>query len=570
MNALDLMRPWLARHKRHLAGAVALAVLTVWAGVGLFTVAGWFLTGAFLAGASIAFDLFAPSALVRGLSFLRIGSRYAERVVGHAATLDILADLRAAIFARVMTLDPAQLARYREGDLVARLIGDVDTLDTLFLILVAPALTAIAAGLAFGVLAGVYAPLLAWSVTAVLLAGALLVPGVLARVSRRPGGDAQKAASFARAVVHDAVQGHADIAAFGAQSRAAAQFLDATRRLADARDRVAALGAWGQFAQQVMSGAGVLLLLWLGLLAFRAGAVTGPVWAGVVLGGMGLFEVTGPLMRGSSRTGAMAEGTRRVRALFRARPLIDDPAAPLDLPRTGALVLDDVEYRYGDGEPVFAHVDLRVEPGRRIAIKGPSGAGKSTLLSLLLRVVDPTCGQVSFGGIPLPCARLAQLHARVALLSQFSPVFLGTLRDNLRVGDSGATEARMWRALEQARLADFVRTLDDGLDTWVGESGETLSVGQARRLCLARTLLAPAGIWVLDEPTAGLDQATAMAFFRDLALAAGDRAIVMATHADLPDGVFDQVLQLENGALRPWPRADRTAGPIGKTGTRDV
>lgn len=551
MNALELLWPWLARHRRHLAGAILLATVTVWAGVGLFAVAGWFLTGAFLAGASIAFDLFAPSALVRGLSFLRIGSRYAERVAGHAATLDLLADLRTAVFARVMALSPSQLARYREGDLVARLIGDVDTLDTLFLLIVAPALTAILAGLVFGLLVGVYAPALAWSVVAVLLAGALLVPWALARASRRPGARAQVDASRMRALIHESVQGHVDIAAFGTQPRAAAQFRELAQRLADARDRVAAIGALGQLAQQIVSGAGVLLLLWLGMRAFQARAITGPLWAGIVLGGMGLFEVTGPLMRGSSRTGAMAEGARRVRALFDTSPAVPPPEQALDLPESGALTLNDVGYRYDGGPWVFEHVNLRIEPGHRIALLGPSGAGKSTLLSLLLRVMDPAGGEAAFGGIPLPRANLDQLHAHVALLSQFSPVFLGTLRANLRIGAPDAPDDQLWRALEQARLADFVRSLEEGLDAWVGESGHTLSAGQARRLCLARTLLTPARVWVLDEPTAGLDEATATAFFQDLARAAGDRAVVMATHADFPDGVFDQVLVLEHGILRP-------------------
>lgn len=561
MNALDLLWPWLVRHRRRLAGAVLLAAVTVWAGVGLFAVAGWFLTGAFLAGASLAFDLFAPSALVRGLSFLRIGSRYAERVAGHAATLDLLADLRTAVFARVMALSPAQLARYRDGDLVARLIGDVDTLDTLFLLIVAPALTAIVAGLMFGVLVGLYAPVLAWSVTAALLAGGLLIPWVLARVSRRPGGQVQSEASRARALIHDAVQGHVDIAAFGAQPRVAEQFSAVARRLSGARDRVAALGAWGQLVQQIVSGIGMLLLLWLGLLAFQAGAITGPMWAGIVLGGVGLFEVTAPLMRGSSRTGAMAEGARRVRALFDTRPVIGQPAQPLDLPDAGALALRGVGYCHDGGRPVFEHVDLRIEPGCRVAITGASGAGKSTLLSLFLRVMDPTQGQVSYGDVPLPRANLVQLHARIALLSQFSPVFLGTLRDNLRVGDPDASDEQLWRVLEQARLADFVRSLEDGLDAWVGESGHTLSTGQARRLCLARTLLAPASIWVLDEPTAGLDEDTALAFFHDLASVAGDRTVIMATHADFPEGTFDQVFVLEDGALRAAAseRPDRRA-----------
>jgi len=551
LNALRLLLPWLSRHRRHLAGAVALAVVTMLAGIGLFSVAGWFLTGAFLAGASMAFDLFAPSALVRGLSFLRIGSRYAERVVGHAATLELLADIRTAVFARIMALSPVQLAGYRDGDLVARLIGDIDALDTMFLLIVAPVLTALTIGLAFGLVLGVYAPLLAGAVLAALLVGIAVVPYCLARASRRPGAQAQASASETRALIHDAVAGHADIAAFGAQERIAAQFHQAALRLSKARDRVAAIAARGQFAQQIVIGACVLALLWLGLLALRAGAMTGPVWVGMLLGGVGLFEVLGPLMRGASRMGATAEGARRVHAVFAARPAIVQAALACDLPLSGTLALDGASYRYGAAGPlVLDRVDLRIAQGERVAILGASGQGKSTLLSLLLRVVDPVQGSVSFGGVDLVRANLDQLHARVALLSQFSPVFLGSVRANLLIGDAQASDDRLWQALEQARLARFVRGLPDGLDTWVGESGGSLSVGQARRLCLARTLLAPARVWVLDEPTAGLDEETKTGFFRDLARVAGERTVILATHADFPPGVFHRVFHLRRGVLQ--------------------
>ncbi len=194
-------------------------------------------------------------------------------------------------------------------------------------------------------------------------------------------------------------------------------------------------------------------------------------------------------------------------------------------------------------------MQLRVEPGERVAILGESGAGKSTLLHLLLRLEDPLAGQVRYAGVDARACAQADWHRRIALLSQDAPVFLGTLRTNLLIGDPQAGDAELWRALDAARLGEFVRGLPDGLDTWAGETGSLLSAGQARRLCLARALLSPADVIVLDEPTAGLDAAAEAAFFADLEHAVRGRTVVLATHAVLPPGAVDRCCTLRGGQL---------------------
>jgi ATP-binding cassette subfamily C protein CydC len=549
-NLLSLMLPWLARRRRSLLAALLLACCTVAAGVGLLSVAGWFLTAAFLAGAKLAFDLFAPSALVRGLAMVRIALRYAERVTGHGATLGLLADMRTAVFGAIMRLSPAQLAGYRDGDLVARLAGDIDALDTLYLLVIVPALAALALGGAFSLIVGAWLPAAGWLVLAAMLVAACAVPYCLARAAGAAGRHAQQAASAARAFVHEAVQGHADLAAFAAEPQADARFGEAVRGLAHARDAVAAAGSAGQFAQQLIMGLCVVGLLWLGLDAFRAQALDGAVWAGLVLGLLALFEVLGPLMRGAARLGTAAAAGARVRALLREQPAVRDASEVRALPPRGALQASRLGYVYpGAARPVLAGLDLRVEAGERVGIVGASGCGKSTLLALLMRIHDPSEGEIAYGGVPIRLAAQSELHARCALLSQHSPVFLGTLRSNLLLGDPQADDEQLWQALEQARLADFVRTLQHGLDTWVGEAGRLLSMGQARRLCLARAILAPAAVWLLDEPTAGLDEPTQQAFFADLEQAAAGRTVVLATHARLPAGAVDRLLRLEGGRL---------------------
>ncbi|MBN9009981.1 MAG: ABC transporter ATP-binding protein, partial [Rhizobiales bacterium] len=230
-------------------------------------------------------------------------------------------------------------------------------------------------------------------------------------------------------------------------------------------------------------------------------------------------------------------------------PAVADPAMPVPLPTGSEVAFRDVSFAYAAGRPVLEGVSLEVAPGRRIAVTGASGSGKSTLVALLLRLADPTAGVVTVAGADLRTVRQADLHARVALLSQDAPVFMDTVRANLLVGRPDATDAGLWQALERARIADAIRALPGGLDAFLGEGGRTLSTGEGRRLCLARALLSDAAILVLDEPTGGLDHETEQAFLADLGAATAGRTVILVTHATLPAGAVDQAWRLDAGRL---------------------
>lgn len=198
--------------------------------------------------------------------------------------------------------------------------------------------------------------------------------------------------------------------------------------------------------------------------------------------------------------------------------------------------------------PVLHALDLTLAPGERIAISGDSGSGKSTLSALLLRLWDPQEGQLRYAGIDLRHVAQTQWHQRIAWLPQNAPVFAGSVRENLLIGDAAADDAALWQVLEQVRLSAWA-SAHNGLDTWVGENGATLSAGQARRLALARALLRNAPILLLDEPTDGLDVETAHALLLDLAAALGERSLVMITHDALPPGVVQRHYRMREGAL---------------------
>ncbi len=549
MTVLPLILRLLAPQARGFLLALVLAMLTLIAGVALLAVSGWFLAGAALAGAGGAatFNLFAPSAAIRFLSMLRILSRYAERLVGHGATIRLLADLRVWLFRGLVPLVPLSRRRFRGGDLVARLTADVDALDTVFLTAISPILALVAvAALAVAAL-GFVLPEAAWPLAAAIGFTALLLPAATARLARRPGEAATAASAALRTALVDAVEGHADLRAHGAEGQAADRVRIEARRLGRARLGQAAVAAAGTVLVQLAAGLTLVIIAWLGAAAVAEGRLGGPMLVGLVLAILGLFEMAGPVLRGMARLGQARAAARRLGELVEAEPAVKDPPTPVLPPEGHDIVFDRVTFGHEPGRPVLRALSLAIAPGERLALVGASGSGKSTLLHLLLRLRDVEAGAIRIGGTDIRTLAQADLHRLVALMPQDAPVFLGTVRDNLLIGDPAADDDTLRRALDAAGLGGFIETLPQGLDTWLGEAGQTLSTGQARRLCLARALLSPAPILALDEPTAGLDRPTEAAFLGDLARATAGRTVLLATHADLPAGSVDRVVRLEGG-----------------------
>lgn len=549
MKALLAFRTLFLARRNGLLLALSLSLVTLAAGVALLGTSGWFITASALTTAGLAFNLFVPSALVRGFSFIRILSRYGERLAGHDATLRLLADIRAWLFARLFPRLPLRDRSLRHGDLVSRLTADVDALDTAFLVAVGPILAALVIGTALTILLAMLLPGAALVYAISLLGSVLVVPAGLAFLSRGSGTAAVTSAADARAAVLDGLDGHADLVAMGVLGTAQAHFTQTVARLARARGSLATLTALAGFLVQALSAIALVGSLWVGLDAHAAGQIGGPVLAGLLLAIAASFEATNVIVRSVGKLTTAVAAAERLLAIGQSPILVADPVSPDAMPADHALRLAGVGFHYPGGAPVLDNLDLEIAPGEHVAITGASGGGKSTLLSLILRLDEPVTGQITLGGTSIARLRLSDLHRRIALLSQDSPLFHDTIRANLLVARQGAGDAQLWAALDQAGLGDFVRGHRLGLDALVGEGGRTLSAGQARRLCLARTLLSPAGILLLDEPTTGLDRAAEEAFFHALHAGARGRSVIVVTHAAIPDGTMDRVLEMRHGRL---------------------
>lgn len=549
MSVLTMLAPLFKRRLGALALTLLLSSITLASGIALLGTSGWFITATALTTLGVGFNLFVPSAMVRGFSFIRILARYGERFVGHNATLKLLSDLRGWLFGALFPRLPLADRSIRHGDLVSRLTADIDALDVAFLVAVGPMLGAILMGSAMTLVLAFLLPGAALIYGVAIALAVLAVPVALVLAARRVGRETVLAAADARIAVYDAINGHADLTLLGVLGTVRARFAAIADRLADRRLTLAAHTGVAAVLVQILAAVALVGTLWQGLLAHEAGALDAAVLVGLILAVLGSFEATGAIVRSVGKSVAAFAAAERLNAIAQLPPAILEPRQPKPFPADHTIQFTDIAFAYAPGVPVLDGVSLSIAKGEHVAICGPSGGGKSTLLRLLLRLSEPQAGMVRIGGIALSDLASVDIHRHIALLSQDSPVFIDTIRNNLRIARDQADDEALWQALAAARLDTFVASLPDGLDTLVGEAGRTLSAGQMRRLCLARTLLSDAPIILLDEPTDALDRANELAFFETLRAAARDRTVIMVTHADLPDGTVDRVLEMRDGRI---------------------
>jgi ATP-binding cassette subfamily C protein CydC len=467
---------------------------------------------------------------------------------GHDATLRLLSDLRRWLFARLFPLAPLG-RQFGRGDLVSRLLADIEALDTMFLVALGPISTAVIAGIGMTILLAFVLPGAAAIYAVAFSIATIAVPMALVAASHRRATRAAVATSDLRAAVLDGIDGHQDLVLFGESDAAVAEISEAAGHLGRNRRSLGLNGAIASAAVQSLMAVSLIGTLVVVLGALQVGAIGGPLMVGLLLAVIASFEASAMLVRSATRLAGSAAAAQRLKQVADLPPVLVEPAEPVELPAWPMITFEAVCFGYAARRPILDHLSFTVRPGELLAITGPSGSGKSTIARLLLRLADPQSGVIRFGGSDIRGATSPDLHRRIALMTQDTPVFLDTVRANLLIGRPDATDAELWEVLESVTLAEFVHALPGQLAAYVGEAGRTLSSGQARRLCLARTLLSRADVIVLDEPTSGLDRFTEYALLTQLpALLAGRTAIVI-THAEIP-AAFDRALELRAGQVQ--------------------
>ena len=534
--------------RARVALSVGLGAASVLSGVGLIAFAGYLISRS--AERPPVLSLTVVIVAVRFFGLARPVSRYFERLTSHDLAFRLLARMRVAFYARLEPLVPARLEGYRRGDLLARMVGDVDALQNLFLRGLTPPLVALVAGAVSVVVCAAYLPAAGLVLAAGLLAGGVVVPLVAALGGRRSGARQTGVRAELTVELLELLRGAPELVVLGAERAALERVavLDAElTRLTRAEALLAGLVEGLAAAIVGLTVAGVLAVC---VAATADGALDRVLVATLALLVLASFEGVAPLPAAALRLRTTLDSGRRLLELADREPAATDPREPAAAPAGAGVALDHVGFSYGDHESWdLGDLDLDLPQGRRIALVGRSGAGKSTVAALLTRFLDPATGRVALGGVDLRDLRQADVRARVTLDAQDAYLFATTIRENVRLARPAAGDEEIAQALERARAWEWVRSLPEGLDTPVGEEGASVSGGERRRIALARTFLAGAPVIVLDEPTGHLDPETADALIADALGAAETRSVLLITHR--PEGLdlVDQIVTLHHGRV---------------------
>ncbi|EPK7361579.1 TPA: cysteine/glutathione ABC transporter ATP-binding protein/permease CydC [Kluyvera cryocrescens] len=545
--------PYLALYKRHkwlLSLGVILAIVTLLASIGLLTLSGWFLSASAVVGfaGAYSFNYMLPAAGVRGAAIIRTAGRYFERLVSHDATFRVLEHLRVFTFSKLLPLSPAGLARFRQGELLNRMVADVDTLDHLYLRVISPLIGALVVILVVTVGLSVLDVTLALTLGGIMLATLLILPPLFYRAGKPAGEQLTTLRGQYRQQLTGWLQGQAELTIFNASQRYRKQLEQTEVNWHDAQRRQSELTALSQAVMLLIGGAAVVAMLWLAAGGVGDNMQPGALIALFVFCALAAFEALAPVTGAFQHLGQVIASALRVSQITEQQPEVTFPTQTTVLSQQVALTLDRVSFTYPEqSQPALDNLSLRINAGEHIAILGRTGCGKSTLLQLLTRAWDPQQGSIKLNDMPLNSIDEPTLRRTMSLVPQRVHLFSATLRDNLLLAKPDARDEALSEVLRRTGLE---KLLDDaGLNAWLGEGGRQLSGGELRRLGIARALLHDAPLMMLDEPTEGLDATTESQILELLADVMRDKTLLMVTHRLRGLARFNQIIVMDNGQI---------------------
>jgi ATP-binding cassette subfamily C protein CydC len=559
----DLL-PFLKLYRRHsgaLLVGILLALCTLLFSLGLLALSGWFITATAIAGLTLAtaqlFDFFSPGAGVRGFSIGRTASRYFERLVSHDATFKLLAWLRSWFFEKLLPLSLTRLKRYRKGELLNRLVADVDALDQLYLRLISPVLAAIlmVALLSLGI--SFFSPLLGIATLCMMGFWLLVLPVLFYRLGNQSGQKLGKLQGVLRQRSLDYLEGMAESRIYGSEERFRASIDTTEAELHGAQSKMSHLDGLGSALLTFGAGGSAVVMLWLAAGEFQQGIISAPVMVMSVFAVLAGYEALMPL------PGAFQFLGHTRLAASRLQEVLDEEVVEFGVQTIpddfqGNLSFHNVSYSYQDGTAgdgsdlkVLDNASLEIPAGQHLALLGRTGCGKSTLIRILTRQLQGYEGRVTLGEQAIESYSESALYSAMAVVPQQTHVFSASLRDNLKMGNPDASDGQLLAVIEQVGLNTLAAAGSETnlLTLWLGQGGIALSGGEQRRLAIARVLLKQAAILVMDEPSEGLDPVSENTLMNRVLDQYCDRTVIMITHKKAMLERMDRVVRMDGGRI---------------------
>ncbi len=529
--------------------SVLLSTLTIGASVALIGTSSWLISTAAL-HPSVA-DLGVAVVGVRFFGISRGVFRYLERLVSHNVTFQLLARLRVWFYEKLEPLAPARLMEFRSGDLLARVIGDVETLENFYVRVISPSLTAILVGIAVALFFAFFYPPIAVVLAGFFLVLGLILPLLAQSTGRNPGRRMISQRADMQAQVVDGIQGIADILAFGRGRDRGRQISQTGSSYGSTQKQMARISGVYSALNTLLTNLGLWLVLVLVIPQVTAGNINGVMIGTFALMTLASFEAVNPLPLAAQMWNASREAARRLFEVVDVEPAVKDDIRYSKVDnRLSNIEFSNISFAYPtQTNPALRKVTFSVPQGKAVAIVGPSGAGKSTIANLLLRFWDYEAGGIRLGGNQLKDLDSDEVRKQIALVSQNSYFFNTSIRENLRLARRSASPDEMEAAAQAAHIHEFVMKLPQGYDTLIGEQGLRLSGGERQRLAIARALLKNAPVLIFDEPTANLDALTERQVLDTLFETMRGRTCLLITHRLLGLENMGEILVMDKGTI---------------------
>jgi len=543
MSAVGRLIKLMAPFRWWILLAVLLSFATVGASVGLVAVSAYLISKAALATEVSQLTLAVTG--VRVFAISRAAFRYAERYVTHTATFKILTHLRVWFYESIEPLAPARLLEHRSGDLLARIMADLETLENFYARVIVPPLSAVLVVILGSLLLGSFSIWLGVVTAGFLLLTGIILPLVTQWLSRQPASEAIAVRAELNAVLVDEVLGMADLQVFGQAETYQERVVELSDALNRSQEQLAVVRGLANGLTALFTGLAGLLVLWLAIPMVTGGEIDGLFLALLPLTAIACFEAVAPLSQSLQFLESSKAAGSRLFELIDSPPAVVDPDRPAPPATSFDVAVNDLSFSYDPDEPVVLNdLSFSVPSGGRAALVGASGSGKTTLINLLLRFWDYTDGHIALGGQELRDYRAEDVRQVIGLVPQHPYLFNSTIRDNLLLAKPDAEDEDLVQACQIAQIHEFIDSLPRGYFTRVGDDGLTLSGGERQRLAIARAVLKNAPILILDEATSHLDALTKERVMEKLESFMEGRTTLVISH-QMDEAPFDQIVRLE-------------------------